>query len=775
MSSICTFELHSHFVLVKDIRPAAIPALREAVRHQIQFTMVKQRGRFVRKMHKVFAAKNTRGTEYRFHINQLEYLYGIFGNMGIRRDRIRVSERPMYLPTLAEFKMDASKQARENQVDIISYIVDEGPTKVVTLQTGQGKSQPLGAKILVPGGWSTMGDMTVGTEVIAPDGKVVDVTGVYPQGSLCGWSIACEDGRRTIVAEEHLWRVMVDGVESVIQTSEIKELLRLKKKVFIPLPRPSKVTDLEQYIIDTRDLPISTTELASCLDRCTGAGIPYLDNLELTDIAKAHIPDVFLHGPVSVRETLLDYFFAMYRNSNITREFDYLNFQLASDIVELARSLGYMAYITEKKSNGYLRTVWNVTLRYPKEPWIRIKSVNRAKHEPMQCISLDSEDSLYITDDYVVTHNTFCGLKGGELIGERLIVQVLGRYFDKWVSDVAEAYNLDPDRVVAIRGASKLKTFLDLYHQDPEAMSFDVLIITSKTMQAYMVEYELTEFKHLPRGICRPEDIYESLGIGYRIIDEVHQHFHNNYKTDLYSHLPKSLYLSATMVPDDPFIKEMFNVAYPPKLRMDGGKLICYTNVTSIDYHLATRDPVKYLGPQGTYNQIVYEEWIMKDAKRLKGYLKLITDVYHQEFINKRKPGQKALIFAGSVEMCTIIVNHLKLTYTDLTIAKYTAEDDYDALMDSDTSVSTLGSSGTAVDIINLSVCIMTTAVSGSAANIQAVGRLRELKNYVPDKPHFLYFTCMDIPKHIEYKNKKKEILQGRVLTHRSVLYEDGV
>ena len=507
MSAACTFVLHSHFVLIKNIKPAVMPAIGEAIRQQIQYTMEKRRGRFVRTKSKVFAAKSQNGvaTEYRFHINQLDHLFNIFGNHGIPKRRIEVVKREMYLPETCDFKIQGGKTPRENQIPLIEYIVNPGHTKVVTLQTGQGK--------------------------------------------------------------------------------------------------------------------------------------------------------------------------------------------------------------------------------------------------------------------------TFCGLKAGELIGERIVIQVLGRFFEKWESDVAEAYGLDPERVVALRGAKKLKQFLDLYFMDPEGMSFDVLLITSKTIQDYISEYELTQFKHMPKGVVRPEDIYEMLGIGYRIMDEVHMHFHLNYKTDLYTHIPKGLYLSATLNPDDPFIKEMYNIAYPPSLRMDGGKFIKYCHVTSIDYQLKDSRQAKYLSPQGSYNHIVYEEWIMKDNDRLGRYLELIREVYEYKFLKTRKEGQKCLIFAGSVEMCEIISGYLGELFDEEVIEKYTSEDDYDVLMKSDTVVSTLGSSGTAVDIINLSVCIMTTALSTSQANLQAVGRLRELVNYKPDKPNFYYFTCLDISKHVDYKNKKKDILSGRALSHKSEHY----
>lgn len=777
MSAACTFELHSHFVLIKNISPAAIPAIEAMVRQQIQFTMEKKRGRFVRTAARVYAARDRTGSEYRFHINQLEHIYNVLGNNGIRRSRIEVITKPSYTPIPADFTMDPNKKPRDNQVAIINYIVNEGATKIVTLQTGQGKAQPLDSNVLTPNGWLPMRNITVGTEVMTPTGDTTKVTGVYPQSGLKrNRLVVAEDGRRSKACTEHLWRVSHDCITtSDLNTADIGKLLYNKVPCYIPLLTHEKATSKAVRTTELLELPLLPTTMGNLLTQVTGYTEEELGVLKSNKVSVDSISEVYLNLCHENRMSLLK---GLYRGQfvkDIIYTVTVYYPQLANDIITLARSLGGISRYVDVSSDGVYKRKYIVETMFPEEPWIRLDRIDELRAAEMQCISVDDPSQLYVTDDFMVTHNTFCGLKGGELIGDRIIIQLLGRYFDKWVGDVQEAYGLDPERVVAIRGAKKLKAFLDNYARDPEGMAFDVLIITAKTIQSYMVEYEQTSFANLPDSIVRPEDIYATLGIGYRIIDEVHQHFHNNFKTDLYTHIPKSLYLSATLNPDDAFVTEMYNLAYPPHLRMDGGKFIKYTHVTSVDYHLKEYNKAQYMSAQGTYSHIAYEEWITKDNTRLKNYLEMIREVYHREFISKRKPGQKALIFASGVEFCERIVAYLAGFYPELTIEKYTSEDDYDKLIDSDTAVSTLGSAGTAVDIINLSFCFMTTALSGSQANIQAVGRLRELVNYKPDNPNFFYLTCIDIAKHRDYKVKKKDILQGRVLSHREVLYDKVV
>ena len=244
---------------------------------------------------------------------------------------------------------------------------------------------------------------------------------------------------------------------------------------------------------------------------------------------------------------------------------------------------------------------------------------------------------------------------------------------------------------------------------------------------------------------------------------------------DLYLHVPKSQALSATLDPDDSFLKQMYQLIFPLSARMSGGSYIKYIDVTAVMYHLEYWDKVKYQGAQG-YSHTVYEQWLRKKQKTLERYLKMLLSIVKKEYLEKKKPGQKMLIYAATVEMCQIIKDYLESQLDDdLKINKYTAEDEFHILLTSDITVTTLGSAGTGVDVTGLIVCLMTTALSSGQRNIQVLGRLRELHDHPDQNPHFLYLTCRDIPKHMEYHEKKRQLFLGKVLTHRTVTYDQRV
>lgn len=65
--------------------------------------------------------------------------------------------------------------------------------------------QPLDAKILTPRGWTTMGELEIGSEVISRDGNPTKVIGIYPKGLKPVYKVTTTEGTSTECCEDHLW------------------------------------------------------------------------------------------------------------------------------------------------------------------------------------------------------------------------------------------------------------------------------------------------------------------------------------------------------------------------------------------------------------------------------------------------------------------------------------------------------------------------------------------------------------------------------------------
>lgn len=371
---------------------------------------------------------------------------------------------------------------------------------------------------------------------------------------------------------------------------------------------------------------------------------------------------------------------------------------------------------------------------------------------------------------------TLTAVKAGELLGYRTIIIVLGRYKEKWRDDVLELYGPDTNFML-VKGLAHL---LSLIEQAKEGKPVpDVIIVTTTTMQLYIKEWEKHQGKEI-EGMVPPEEMYEILKIGYRIIDEAHQHFHMVFKNDLYSNLYKAVYLTATLESNDKFIQAMYNLIWPRAMRGQAVKPAPYDKTTALLYQHLNPDRVRWKSNQG-YSHVMYEQSIWKHIPSRVEYLDMIGDVVEQKFLPLYEPGKKMLIFCSLVDTCKEVADYLNQRFKDKKwqISKFTAEDNKEIIDTNDITVSTLGKAGTALDISGLIVCFNTVALAEPKANLQAKGRLRDLSKkpgFEHIVPEYIYTVATDIPRHVQYHQEKKMLFAGRTtrITEERAQYTIG-
>ena len=364
---------------------------------------------------------------------------------------------------------------------------------------------------------------------------------------------------------------------------------------------------------------------------------------------------------------------------------------------------------------------------------------------------------------------TLCALFAVTRIGLRCALDIKPMYIDRWMNDLADPkgiFNLNKSEITVVRGGKNLAQLIELALDGQ--LTYKFIVFSNKTLALYYKDYITNQSMEKYHNVM-PWDLMKVLGVGVRVTDEAHQDFHACFRADLFTHVNKTISLSATLEPDDMFLKQMYEVVYPKNLRFGGSTYHKYVDVISVPFKI-DRDikaPVKF-NQRGmiSYSQNVYEESILDSKKRLKSYLHMVTELTDKYFIDKRYKDYRLLIFAGRVEMCSTIVEHLQSQYPNLRIGKYTEEESYEVLDELDIIVSTPISAGTAVDISDLQVCLNLVALGSSQANLQMIGRLRELRG-VDINPLFIYVYCTDIEKHVEYHLKKRDkTLRGKTLSY---------
>jgi len=355
-------------------------------------------------------------------------------------------------------------------------------------------------------------------------------------------------------------------------------------------------------------------------------------------------------------------------------------------------------------------------------------------------------------------------------INEKTMILVLPKFIDKWVSDVTELADVSPEQILVIQGGDSLRSTI-VEHID-EQPDYKFIIMSMRTMYNYIKEYETVlsddEFSYP----VTPQDLLQALGVGTLLNDETHMEFHSVFRSALYLNANKFIGLSATLENLDKNMNRMYNIMFPGDARISGiVEYVPYIYATTVVYEVNSMKRINYRRPQG-YSHNLLEQSILRNNLFLRGYTDMILKYVDSGYIKNRTNGDKALIFVASIKLASVLVNILKRKYDYLTINRYVEDDPYENLMDADICVSTVLSSGTALDIPNLTDVFQTISIKSLQSVKQAYGRLRNLGE---KKVRYHSFTCMNIPNHKETSKSNKEILSPLSKEWRTVFYNKKI
>ncbi len=347
----------------------------------------------------------------------------------------------------------------------------------------------------------------------------------------------------------------------------------------------------------------------------------------------------------------------------------------------------------------------------------------------------------------------------------RTLVLLKPMFIEKWMEDFKKDLGLTAKDIVVIQGSSALAGIIQQAQEG--VLDKKVIILSNRTHYFYIHHYKtMPKFEFDDMYGCAPQDLIQTLGIGLRLIDETHMEFHGNFIMDLYTHVGVSIDMSATLDSEEVFMKKMYELRFPVAQRYSAMDYSKYVDVIAIRYWFREEslNKIRFIrrGRQ-SYSHVDFEKSLMRYRKSLDRYVKMVQEIIEAQYLLDREPGQKMLVFAATVSMCTHLRDALKITYPHLKIGRYVSEDSFDVLTDNDIIVSTLLSSGTAVDIAGLRTVLMTTAVKSLQQNVQALGRLRRLKAPWDKVPlRFTYLVSENIQAHLDYHEAKRRVFKYR-------------
>ncbi len=398
-------------------------------------------------------------------------------------------------------------------LDNMTSGMQDGDLIIVAGRPSMGKAQPLDARIKTTTGWKAMGHLQPGDALASVDGTPSIVTGVYPQGERQVFRITFADGRSTECCEEHLWTIRYREWDQprTVTTAKLREMLGKKRyinRIWVdeingefghhePLSVDPWVlgallgdgklsgTSIMFSTADAGMIGRLQTRLGDTLQvkhadhydwrvvRPTAAEIalaekpamvraqvnPLMHALRQLDLwgissVEKFIPETYL---LANRAARLDLLRGLLDTDGWVEKWGSVRFatsswQLANDVLTLARSIGAYATIKDKrtsytylgeKKQGRDSFVVNISHANPKslflleakkarapEAFARRKRLNIASIVPTrvtatQCIAVSHPTHLYVTDDYIPTHNTAFSLNLAEHVAVNLGLPVL--------------------------------------------------------------------------------------------------------------------------------------------------------------------------------------------------------------------------------------------------------------------------------------------------------------------------------------------------------------
>lgn len=453
---------------------------------------------------------------------------------------------------------------------------------------------------------------------------------------------------------------------------------------------------------------------------------------------------------------------------------------------------GFISFLTANGINTDMYTVITLPVNYGVDSKIKMHDKYKPREHQIPII------------DYFLTHTAktgyytnqlmkqnFIGIQTGEgktltssfcavELGKRILICVRPLFMKKWAEDIFDIFKVKKSETLSVQGSGQLKGLLSIAKR-PEFKNVKIILVSLPTMRNWFKAYELlgTQGCRESGYDCDPDQFYEHIGAGLRIIDEVHIDFHFNFIHDLYTNVNKGISLSATLLNLDPFMEKMYNIAYPRVDRYNGGELRKYSKSFAVmyDFKFNRRINIKDFG-SNSYSHIAFEKSIMykNNIGLLTNYCGMIYDILNIKFLPTFKKGMKAVVYAASKKMCTQIADFLKQQLPDMDVRRYLGkdpkepgiEDPYENLLDADIRVTTIQSGGTGHDIKGLTDVILTNCIQSIQQNIQVFGRLRE----IPDgETRFYYLTCYSIDKQMNYHFDKIKMLKERARSFEILPY----
>lgn len=226
-----------------------------------------------------------------------------------------------------------------------------------------------------------IGNIVVGDKIYDDKGNLVEVVGVYPQGKVTTYRVVFEDGRNVICCGNHQWRVNHGGKWHVRSLRSIAGLDY--KSMSIPVG--------EALNYPTAKLPVPPSAYASMLAAYLGGyvGDMFFDK---------YVCKKFLRSSIDQKKDFIENFIRSFRNV-VTGEEELMLSHIDMDVINFVQRMFWA-------SGWYAKLEGNKLILSRNRKELKIRSISIYGKEHATCITVNNDSHLFLTTNYIVTHNT---------------------------------------------------------------------------------------------------------------------------------------------------------------------------------------------------------------------------------------------------------------------------------------------------------------------------------------------------------------------------------
>lgn len=226
-----------------------------------------------------------------------------------------------------------------------------------------------------------IGNIVVGDKIYDDKGNLVEVVGVYPQGKVTTYRVVFEDGRNVICCGNHQWRVNHGGKWHVRSLRSIAGLDY--KSMSIPVG--------EALNYPTAKLPVPPSAYASML-------AAYLGGYGGDMFFGKYVCKKFLRSSIDQKKDFIENFIRSFRNV-VTGEEELMLSHIDMDVINFVQRMFWA-------SGWYAKLEGNKLILSRNRKELKIRSISIYGKEHATCITVDNDSHLFLTTNYIVTHNT---------------------------------------------------------------------------------------------------------------------------------------------------------------------------------------------------------------------------------------------------------------------------------------------------------------------------------------------------------------------------------